>query len=187
MARLITPQAGGLRAMSPWAKGKSESDADTTEHRPAVSSEYASEQERLDELARATKGWKTSAVVLAALMIAPLAWSKIDWSTAGGAKQPAIQEAAASTVDRSPNAIDTGAMCDLAVKRTLVSEDSFDSELGGSFHAEGNIGVMSRKFAATNGFGAKLTSRYTCKWDSVNDRIVSLTITDPFGETTKLR
>jgi hypothetical protein len=88
---------------------------------------------------------------------------------------------------KGANEADTGAMCDLAVKSALVSEDSFDPEWGGSFHAVGDIGVMTRKFDSTNGFGAKITSRYTCKWNSKTDTIVSLEITDPFGETRKLK
>ncbi|GAB7553897.1 hypothetical protein NRB_34070 [Novosphingobium sp. 11B] len=97
------------------------------------------------------------------------------------------QVAAAEKASRGPNEIDTGAICDLAVKGALVSEDSFDPEWGGSFHAEGDIGVMSRKFDSTNALGAKLTSRYTCKWNSRTDTIVSLEVTDPFGETKKLK
>lgn len=97
------------------------------------------------------------------------------------------EAAAVELASSGPSEISTGAMCDLAVKRALVSEDSFDPEWGGSFRAEGDIGVVSRKFESTNGFGAKLTSRYTCKWDSKRDVIVSLEVTDPYGETTKLR
>lgn len=97
------------------------------------------------------------------------------------------EAAAVELTSHGPSEIATGAMCNLAVKRALVSEDSFDPEWGGSFHAEGDIGVMSRKFESANGFGAKLTSRYTCKWDSKRDVIVSLEVTDPYGEMRKLR
>lgn len=97
------------------------------------------------------------------------------------------EAAAVELASRGPSEISTGAMCDLAVKRALVSENSFDPEWGDAFHAEGDIGIMSRKFESTNGFGAKLTSRYTCKWDSKRDVIVSLEVTDPYGETRKLR
>lgn len=97
------------------------------------------------------------------------------------------QAAKIEEASRGPSETNTNAMCDLAVKSVLVSEDSFDPEWGGSFHAEGDIGVVSKKFDSTNGFGAKLTSRYTCKWNSKTDTIVSLEITDPYGETRKLR
>lgn len=97
------------------------------------------------------------------------------------------EAAAIEMASRGPSESDTGAMCNLAVKRALVSEDSFDPEWGGTFHAEGDVGVMSRKFNSTNGFGAKLTSRYTCKWNSKTDTIVALEITDPYGETRRLR
>ncbi|EQB12265.1 hypothetical protein [Novosphingobium lindaniclasticum] len=97
------------------------------------------------------------------------------------------QAAEVERATRGPSETNTNAMCDLAVKSVLVSEDSFDPEWGGSFHAEGDIGVVSKKFDSTNGFGAKLTSRYTCKWNSKTDTIVSLEVTDPYGETRKLR
>lgn len=97
------------------------------------------------------------------------------------------EPAAAIEPVRGPREADAIVACDLAVKRSLVSEGSFDSEWHGSFYAEGDLGVVSKKFDSTNGFGAKLTSRYICKWNSKTDTIVSLEITDPYGETRKLR
>lgn len=101
-----------------------------------------------------------------------------------------LEEKKAAEVERAsrgPSETNTNAMCDLAVKSVLVSEDSFDPELHGSFYAEGDLGVVSKKFDSTNGFGAKLTSRYICKWNSKTDTIVSLEIIDPYGERRKLR
>ena len=97
------------------------------------------------------------------------------------------QAAEIEQASRGPSETNTNAMCDLAVKSVLVSEDSFNPEWAGSFHVEGDIGVVSKKFDSTNGFGAKLTSRYTCKWNSKTDTIVSLEIIDPYGERRKLR
>lgn len=96
------------------------------------------------------------------------------------------EPAAAIEPARGPREADAIVACDLAVKRGLISEGSFDPEWHGSFHTEGDLGVVSKKFDSTNGFGAKLTSRYTCKWNSRTDTVVSLEVTDPFGETTKL-
>lgn len=97
------------------------------------------------------------------------------------------EKAAKAKAARNALESDTFAMCDLMVKSGLVSEDTFDPEWGGTFAARGTIGVVSRKFTATNGFGAKLTSRYECEWDSKSDMIVSLVVTDPYGERHKIR
>jgi hypothetical protein len=189
LARRMAVQNGQSGLKNLWIKFRRQTKTDTAEPEPSLGYVYASEQDRIEHLARDTKGWKTNAIICASLSVAAFALPKVHWPSGDGVKQAPQQDAtgARSIVDRRPNEVDTNAMCDLAVKRTLASENSFDPELGGTFYADGNIGTVTKKFDATNGFGAKLTHRYTCKWDSVKDAIVSLTVTGPTGETTRLR
>lgn len=170
----------------PWADRGVE-DTKPCQSPDKVGEDHVAQGDRLTKLARDTRGWKAGLAFAIVLAISPAIYSKIGKPDRNDSAEPTVNTAVSAFARTGPTEIDTGAMCDLAVKRSLVSEDSFDPEMGGSFYAEGDIGNISRKFNATNGFGGKLTSRYFCKWDFVNDRIISLTIIDPFGGITKVR
>ncbi|MYL98601.1 hypothetical protein GR702_12580 [Novosphingobium sp. FGD1] len=89
--------------------------------------------------------------------------------------------------DGTPDEVTAVTVCDMAIKGSLVSEGSYDPEFRWDYSAAGSVAFVSRKFDSQNGFGAKITSRYRCKWDAAADTIVSLEVTDPYGETRKLK
>lgn len=170
----------------PWVDGAVEHDNVCQSQDKALLGPTAQE-DPLHRTLQDTRGWKAGLAFAIVLGISPAIYLMKGKPNSNRSAQASVDASISAPTRTGPTEIDTGAMCDLAVKRSLVLEDSFDPEMGGSFYAEGNIGNMSRKFNATNGFGGELTSRYFCKWDSVNDRIISLTITDPFGGITRVK
>lgn len=74
--------------------------------------------------------------------------------------------------------------CDLAIKSSLIAQDSYDPEFQWRYIDGGNNAEVLRHYDSTNGFGGKVTSIYDCKYDGVKKRIVSLQTASPYGATT---
>lgn len=98
---------------------------------------------------------------------------------------PVKQDQAATNEQASaPDTPDETAIvteCDLAVKSSLTSESSYDPDFSWKYSATGNQAEVMRKFEATNGFNAKLSSAYLCRYDWGRKRIAFLQIVSPYG------
>jgi hypothetical protein len=100
---------------------------------------------------------------------------------------PAAQSQQQKTTDQAtegPNEIEIVTECDLTVKGSLASESSYDPESSWNYTLSGGQAEVLRRFEATNGFGAKLSSAYDCKFDVARKRITFLQTVSPSGTTT---
>jgi hypothetical protein len=71
--------------------------------------------------------------------------------------------------------------CDMIVERALISGDA-DTDWGWNYSlGEGDTVRVVRGFTSTNGFGAKIKSRYFCDIDASKKDVTRLVIETPFG------
>jgi hypothetical protein len=101
---------------------------------------------------------------------------------------PASAPEASNVAEPSePAETDIVAECDMSVKQALVSYGSYDPAWEWSYKVNGNEATVLRRFEATNGFGAKVSSTYLCKWNIAAERITSLQTIDALGHYSMLK
>ena len=113
-----------------------------------------------------------------------------DNSSATGAAANNIETASNSvTASAEPKTADIAApdetevvtYCDMMIKQSLVSESSYSAAWSWNYSWDGAYATVMRKFDATNGFGATITSSYICKVDGATQHLAYLATMGPIG------
>lgn len=87
----------------------------------------------------------------------------------------------ATSAQRAMSEAEAATICDMIVERALVSGDA-DTDWSWNYSlGKGNTVRVVRGFTSTNGFGAKLKSRYFCDLDASTKEPTRLVIETPYG------